>query len=108
MLQPMYQLLGLACRAGKIVSGDMAVKDAITSGRGKLMLIAEDCAIRTSNNFKQLALKHKIPLLECPTKAELGGAIGKTPRSVAVVISDDFAFGLLKAAENGGVSVVKL
>ena len=108
MLQPMHQLLGLACRAGKIVSGDMAVKDAISSGKGKLLLIAGDCAKRTNNNFKQLALKHRIPFVECSTKAELGGAIGKTPRSVAVVIGDDFAFGVLKAAENGGMSVVKL
>ena len=108
MLQPMYQLLGLACRAGKIVSGDMAVKDAIMRGKGKVLLIAGDCAKRTSNSFKQLALEHKIPLVECSTKAELGGAIGKTPRSVAVIIADDFAFGVLKAAENGGVPVVKL
>ncbi|ACV63931.1 ribosomal protein L7Ae/L30e/S12e/Gadd45 [Desulfofarcimen acetoxidans DSM 771] len=108
MLQPMYQLLGLACRAGKLVSGDLAVKDAVAGGKGKLLLIAGDCSERTSNNFKQLALKYKIPLLECSTKADLGGSIGKTPRSVAVVIGDDFAQGVLKAAENGGVSVVKL
>lgn len=108
MSQPMYQLLGLACRAGKIISGDMAVKDTVMRGKAKLMLIAGDSAERTIKGFKQLALEHKISIVECSTKAELGGAIGKTPRSVAVIISDDFAVGVLKAAENGGVPIVKL
>ena len=41
------KMLGLGQRAGKLISGDIAVKSAINRGKVKLLLIALDAAKRT-------------------------------------------------------------
>ncbi|WP_066635287.1 L7Ae/L30e/S12e/Gadd45 family ribosomal protein [Desulfolucanica intricata] len=102
MYQAVYQLLGLACRAGKLVSGDLAVKDAIGKGKVKLILVAGDASKRTGDSFKKMATKYKIPMVEYPSKIELGIALGKTPRSVAAITGDDFARGVLRAMKGEG------
>ena len=69
-------LLGLAQRAGQVISGDFIVEKAIKRKEPKLVLLAGDCA---ANNEKKL-----------------GTAIGKEVRVVVAVLDDGFAKALLK------------
>lgn len=45
-------MLGLAARAGRIVSGEFTVEKEVKSGRAYLVLIAEDASENTRKNFR--------------------------------------------------------
>ena len=55
------KMLGLGQRAGKLISGDIAVKSAINRGKVKLLLIALDAAKRTQMELTGLAASKNIP-----------------------------------------------
>ena len=44
--------LGLAQKAGKISSGDLGVKDALSGGKAKLLVIAADASPNTVKELK--------------------------------------------------------
>ena len=68
--------LGLAQKAGKLASGDYAVRSALKNGKAKLLLMAE---------------MSDTPVVECLTRDELGWAIGKAKRTAVVVLDNSFA-----------------
>ncbi|OPZ74524.1 MAG: putative ribosomal protein YlxQ [Firmicutes bacterium ADurb.Bin456] len=84
----MEKILGFGQRAGKLISGDLAVKSAINRGKVKLLLIAIDAAGRTQRELRELAAAKKIPAFAYGSKEELGRLIGKSPRS-AVAFTDE-------------------
>ena len=78
-------MLGLAKRAGKVVSGEFGVEKAVRSGRACLVLVAEDASANTRKNFTDMCTYYKLPLIFIGTKETLGHAIGCEMRaSVAV------------------------
>jgi predicted RNA-binding protein YlxR (DUF448 family) len=81
-------LLGLAARAGRLVSGWNGVRAA--KGRLELILIADDASENTVQRFSDRANVHTCTRAHVKlglTKEELGRAIGKPARSV-VGLSD--------------------
>jgi len=89
--QKIYDFLGLAQRAGQVCSGDAAAEAAIKNDRAKLLLVAADASHKTKEHFINLAKFKKIPWLEYGEKMPMGAAIGKSPRSVAVITEENFA-----------------
>ena len=89
-------LLGLAQRAGKVISGDFIIEKAIKRKEPKLVLLAGDCAANNEKKYIQLAEIHHIPLRKVGSKETLGTAIGKEVRVVVAVEDDGFAKALLK------------
>ena len=78
--------LGLANRAGKIVSGGSLVSDAL---RGKvkpgLVLVATDVSEAIGEKIVQLAAVHGIPCERVLTKDDFGAILGKAPRSAIAI-----------------------
>ena len=72
--QKVSNLLGLAQRAGKIISGEELVIKAIQEGKAKLVFLAEDAA----PNY------YGIPVLTVFSTLELSTAIGRSRKVVAV------------------------
>ena len=89
-------LLGLAQRAGKVISGDFIVEKAIKRKEPKLVLLASDCAANNEKKYTQLAETHHIPLHSIADKEALGTAIGKEVRVVVALQDDGFAKALHK------------
>lgn len=83
--------LGLAMRAGKLVSGEEIVLKAIRSGEAKLVLLAGDASENTGKKFADKCSSYKIPLLIGYTRFELGAAVGKPERVVFAVTDRGFA-----------------
>lgn len=83
--------LGLAQKAGKIVSGDFAVKSALKSGTVKLLVVAEDTAPNSKKELCYLAEQAGVPVVELLTRWELGGALGKGQRAAAAITDSNFA-----------------
>ena len=83
--------LGLAQKAGKIVSGDFAVRGALKSGIVKLLVVAMDTAPNSKKELCYLAAQAQVPVLEPLTRWELGSAIGKGQRAAVAITDSNFA-----------------
>lgn len=99
-MNPFYSLIGLAMRAGKVVSGDENVFKSIQKGQAKLVVIAEDAAENTKKKFSDKCQYYKAPYLCFGTMAELGNSIGKHERAVLAISDNGFVKGLNKAWKN--------
>ncbi|MFR3071527.1 MAG: L7Ae/L30e/S12e/Gadd45 family ribosomal protein [Paeniclostridium sp.] len=77
-----YSFLGLAQRAGKLVSGDDSTMLDIKKNRVKLVIVAEDASNNTKKLFKDKTSFRNIACVTYSTKLQLGLAIGKAPRAV--------------------------
>lgn len=104
MPEKIYGLLGLAQRAGKIASGEAAAEANLQKNKAKLVILAEDAADRTKEQFSGLCSKNKVNLIIVGDKLRLGIAIGKSPRAVVVVLDENFAQSLVKAKEASNIS----
>lgn len=83
--------LGMAQKAGKAMSGDLAVRGALKSGKTKLLVIATDTSDATKKELVFLAEEAKVPTIELLTRAELGHVIGKAPRAAVAIMDVNFA-----------------
>ena len=89
-------VLGLAQKAGKISSGDLGVKDALSGGKAKLLIIATDASPNTVKELKFLADKASVPVISCMQRTGLGLCIGRAPRAAVAVLDKGFAGLIMK------------
>ena len=78
-------------KAGKLASGDYAVRSALKNGKAKLLLVAADAAENSKKDMYFMAEMSDTPVVECLTRDELGWAIGKAKRTAVVVLDNSFA-----------------
>ncbi|MFC4598984.1 YlxQ family RNA-binding protein [Cohnella hongkongensis] len=83
--------LGLATRAGKLISGEEVVLKAIRSGEAKLVILAGDASENTRKKIKDKCSSYDVPLLVGFTRFELGSAVGKPERVLFAVTDRGFA-----------------
>ena len=94
--QKIFNLLGMAQRAGRIASGDFAVTKAVEGKKARLLLVAKDASEETRKRYRQLAAKAKIELFYLGDRELLGHCIGKDFRAVAAVLDAGFANAIAK------------
>ncbi len=94
-----YSMIGLANKAGKLVSGEDAVRNSIRSGKSKLVILAEDASDNTKKRFNNSAAFYKIALMTWGLKEELGNCIGKSERSVIGITDDNFSKSITQRLE---------
>lgn len=83
--------LGFAQRAGKLVSGEMAVLSAFKKNKVRLVMLAEDSSFRIKKKLKSMCANKNISLVEYSSKEKLGNIIGELPRSVLAITDEHFA-----------------
>lgn len=86
-----YSLLGLATRAGKVVSGDDSTLLDMKKGRVNLVIVASDASDNTKKLFNDKCSYRKIDVLHFSTKLNLGSAIGKGYRAVIGIKDINFS-----------------
>ena len=84
-------LLSMAARARRIVSGAFAVEEAAKKGQAVLLLIAEDTEPASQKKYEELARKYQIPHMRFLTKETLGACLGKPERAAAALLDAGFA-----------------
>lgn len=94
-----YSFLGLATRAGKIVSGDDSTLLELKRGNVKLVIVAEDASDNTKKLFKDKSSYRNVPYVYFSSKLQLGYAIGKAPRAALGVKDVNFANKILELME---------
>ena len=91
-----YSLLGLCQKAGKLVSGEFAVENAIKSGSACVVLISCDASENTTKKFRDKCEYYGVPIFAYGDKASLGHAIGKEVRTSIAITDNGFAKTLQK------------
>ncbi len=86
----LMSLLGLAQKAGKIASGEVAVEHAVRAGKARLVLIAADAADNTKKSYRDLAAYYQVACYEGLSKDEFGQATGRPARAALAVTDAGF------------------
>ena len=86
-----YSLISLANKAGKLVTGEDAVRNSIRSGKVKLAIVAEDASDNTKKRFSNSAAYYKTSFIIWGLKDEFGSCIGKSGRSVLGITDENFS-----------------
>ena len=84
-MDKVYSMLGLATKAGKVVSGEFATDKSVKSATAWLVIVSEDASDNTKKMFYNMCKFYEVPLYFYGTKDELGHAIGKELRSSLAV-----------------------
>jgi len=82
-----FQFLGLTKKAGKLIEGYNQCEEALSHGRGTLIILSEESAVNTKDKFKRLASRNVIPLIEGVSNEILGKYLGRAEINV-VCVSD--------------------
>lgn len=99
--QKILGMLGLATKAGKIVAGTEATKEALAKQKVKLILIAQDASEKTKKNLTLEANKHAVQVYQIATIEEISQSIGKKNKAIVGVVDKHFAQAIEKNI-NGG------
>ncbi|MBQ0001650.1 MAG: ribosomal L7Ae/L30e/S12e/Gadd45 family protein [Clostridiales bacterium] len=92
-------LVGLATKAGKIVSGEFSTEKSVKSGKGFLVLVAEDASDNTKKKFRNMCEYYEVPIYFIADKENLGRAMGKEFRASVAIQDENFAVALLRELE---------
>lgn len=98
---PVYGLLGLAQRAGKVASGEFMTETSVKEGKSYLVLVASDASERTKKQFKNMSDYNKVPYREYGLKDEIRHSIGKEFRASLSVIDEGLAKQIMSKIDGG-------
>ena len=87
--------MGFAMRAGKCIAGDFACERAVKRGNARLVLLDTAASAATQERYSGLCERAGIPCVAVP---DMGRAIGKDGRMVAVVTDARFVQMILDAS----------
>ena len=77
--------VGLAARARQIISGEALCRQALNSGKGHLIVLAEDVSEPIRARFTGLSQGKGVPMVIIGTKDDLGRWVGKSARSALLI-----------------------
>ncbi len=84
-------LLGIAKKAGKLVSGEVQTESAVKSGRANLVIISREASENTKKKFQNMSSWNRVPIQFYGTREELGAATGSGYRAVLAVLDEGLA-----------------
>ena len=90
-MQKILQLLGLAFRAKKAISGEDFCVEAIRKGEIKYLFLASDAGVNTTKKITDKANYYKVVLDNSFTSEQISKAIGKQNRMVVGITDSGFA-----------------
>ena len=91
-----FSMIGLATRARKVVSGEFSTEKSVKSGRGFLVLVADDASQNTKKKFQNMCDFYEVPIYFIADKEELGKFCGKEFRASLAVQDENYAKAMLK------------
>ena len=91
MRDRVMQMVGLAKKAGRCVSGEFKTEEAIKKLDARLVIIAEDASEQTKKHFTDMCRYREIPICLYGSKQQLGKFTGKELRAAAAITDSTFA-----------------
>lgn len=84
-------MLGIAAKAGNVVSGEFSTEKAVKSGHAYLVIVSEEASENTKKNFLNMTDFYHVPCYCYGSKEELGRYIGKQFRASLAVTDENLA-----------------
>ncbi|MGN0298684.1 MAG: L7Ae/L30e/S12e/Gadd45 family ribosomal protein [Lachnospiraceae bacterium] len=84
-------MLGMATKAGKTVSGEFSVEKMVKSGKGRLVIVAEDASDNAKKSYTDMCTFYKVPIYIMFDRESLGHSMGQQSRVSACVTDAGFA-----------------
>lgn len=103
MVERIYSFLGLATKAGKLLSGDETCERALKSGKVYLVIVSEDAADNTKKKFTDMCNYRSVEIRRFGEKELLGRFTGKKIRSVIAIAERGFAGHLKEMIDSCGI-----
>ena len=101
--QKVLNMIGLAMKAGKAVSGEFSTEKAVKSGKAHLVVVSEEASDNTRKMFTNQCTYYRVPICFFGRKDELGHSMGKEFRASIAIMDEGFASALVKQMNiNGG------
>ena len=97
-------MLGLAAKAGKIVSGETAVRAAIQKNQAALLLAEEGASANTQDRMQKLSAAYDLRLIRVEA---LDRKIGRPERTMAAVCDEGFAKAIARLTDERITGVQK-
>ncbi len=102
--QKLINLIGLATKAGKTVSGEFSTEKAVKSKKAYLVMVSKEASDNTKKMFTNMCTYYKVPICYFGKKDELGHAMGKEMRASLAVVDKSFAEAIVKQMNTIGGS----
>lgn len=99
----LLNLIGLATKAGKTVSGEFSTEKAVKTGKAWLVIVSAEASENTKKQFANMCAYYKVPIYFFGGKEELGHAMGKEFRASLAVLDAGLSKAMVKQLNlNGG------
>lgn len=85
------QLLGIAMRARKVVTGEELAIREVQNGKASLVIVSEDASENTAKKITDKCTFFNVEKQVFGSRAELGYAIGKESRVILAITDAGFA-----------------
>lgn len=105
MNNKIYPFLGLAAKAGKLVSGGEACERAVKSGKVYLIIVADDAANNMKMRFENMCRYRGVDIRIFGKRELLGKFTGKDMRVVIGILQKEFAKKLLEMIDNRNIRI---
>ena len=94
-----YGLLGIATKAGKVISGFEAIEDGIKKKVVNLIIVANDTSEKTKKEVKFICDKYGIKFIIFGTIEGNSHSIGKSNRAIIGICDSGFAKRFIELAK---------
>ena len=102
--QKVLNLISLAMKAGKTVSGEFSTEKAVKKKKAYLVMVSKEASDNTKKMFTNMCTYYKVPICYFGKKDELGHAMGKEMRASLAVVDKSFAEAIVKQMNTIGGS----
>ena len=84
-------MLGIAAKAGNVVSGEFSTEKAVKTGSAFLVIVSEEASENTKKHFTDMTSFYEVPIYFYGDKESLGRAIGKEFRASLAIVDENLA-----------------
>lgn len=89
-------LLGIATKAGSVLSGEFQTEKSVKEGKAYLVIVAGDASDNTKKKFADMCSYYEVPFYTYANREQLGHCIGKEFRASLAVTNEGLAKSLMK------------
>lgn len=100
--QRVFNLVGLATKAGKTVSGEFSTEKAVKTGKACLVIVSQEASDNTKKMFSNMCSYYRVPICFFGGKEALGHAMGREMRASMAVTDPGLAAAIEKQLEKIG------
>ena len=90
-MNKILSMIGMAMKAGKVVSGEFSTEKAVKTGKAFLVVVSEAASDNTKKMFRNMCSYYEVPMYVYGTKEDLGHSMGKEFRASLAVTDEGFA-----------------